>query len=75
MKRLELEIAWGALFSLGFFLVAIDVIANTLVSVGGVPALGVIGGALILLVFSSILNWLFKEAWNERNRNGKQDDT
>lgn len=66
MKRLR--IAWGTLFSLGLFLIAIDVIANTLVRVSGVPALGVLGGALMLLVFTSILNWIFKIAWAERNR-------
>lgn len=70
----RLRAAWIWLFGVGTFLLAIDIAAEVLIRVNGVPALGVIGGALILLVFSSILNWIFKEAWNERNRNSKQDD-
>ena len=70
----RLRAAWIWLFGVGMFLLAIDIAAEVLISVSGVPALGVIGGALILLVFSSILNWLFQEARNERNRNGKPDD-
>ena len=63
----KLRAAWGALFVLGSFLIALDVLANTLVSVSGLPAFGVIGGALVLLVCSSTLNWLFKTAWDERS--------
>ena len=63
----KLRAAWGALFVLGSFLIALDVLANTLVSVSGLPAFGVIGGALVLLVCTSILNWIFKTAWNERS--------
>ena len=63
----KLQAAWGALFFLGSFLIALDVLANTLISVSGLPALGVIGGALVLLVCTSILNWLFKMAWDERS--------
>ena len=62
----NLEIAWRTLFALGSFQTAVSVHANALVSVNGLPALGVIGAALLLLVFTSILNWIFKTAWNER---------
>ena len=62
----NLEVAWGTLFAPASFLIAIAVHANDLVSVNGLPALGVIGAALLLLVFTSILNWIFKTAWNER---------
>ena len=66
--------AWIWLFGVGMFLLAIDIAAEVLISVRGVPALGVVGGALILLVFSSTLNWLFQEARDERNRNNQEDD-
>ena len=72
MKRLR--VAWGTLFSLGLFLIAIDVIADTLVRVSGAPALGVLGGALILLVCTSILNWIFKIAWAEFSRSDSPEN-
>ena len=64
MKRLRA--AWGTLLVLGVLLIAIDALANTLVSINGLPALGLIGGALIPVVCTSILNWCFKRAWDER---------
>ena len=59
---------WLVFFSAGAALVALDMASHVLISIKGVPAVGVLGGALILLVFSSMLNWLFKEAWEERTR-------
>ena len=59
---------WLVFFSAGAALVALDMAAHVLISIKGVPAVGVLGGALMLLVFSSTLNWLFKEAWEERTR-------
>ena len=68
----SLQIAWAGLFGLGVILVAIDAVSKTLIAVKGVPALSIIGAALILLVTTSILNWLFKIAWDERSKsNGK----
>ena len=57
---------WLVFFSAGAALVALDMASHVLISIKGVPAVGVLGGALMLLVFSSTLNWLFKEAWEER---------
>ncbi len=65
---IRLYAAWVWLSISGFILLALDLISHVLVSVKGVPALGVIGAALILLVLTSILNWLLKEAWEERGR-------
>ena len=59
---------WLVFFSAGVALVALDMASHVLISIKGVPAVGVLGGALMLLVFSSTLNWLFKEAWEERTR-------
>jgi hypothetical protein len=64
----NLQAAWATLFGLGVILVAIDTVSDSLLSIKGVPALGVIGAALILLVLTSMLNWMFKGAWNERTR-------
>ena len=62
----KLHTAWVGLFTIGVFLIGADSMANALVDVRGVPALGVIGGAMILLVVASVLNWIFKEAWQDR---------
>ena len=35
---------------------------------GGVPIPGVFGGAFILLVTTSWLNWKFRVAWEERSK-------
>lgn len=68
----SLKIAWAGLFGIGVILVAIDAVSKTLIAIKGVPALGIIGAALILLATTSILNWLFKIAWDERSKsNGK----
>ena len=58
---------WIVLFFFGVVLVSLDYAAETVFEIGGVPALGVIGAVLILLVISSILNWIFKQAWAARN--------
>ena len=58
---------WLVFFFIGAALIGIDAISDTLFRINGFPALGVIGGALILLVLTSILNWIFKVAWKERN--------
>ena len=58
---------WLVFFFIGAALIGIDAISDTLFTINGFPALGVIGGALILLVLTSILNWIFKVAWKERN--------
>ncbi len=61
-----LRFTWFVLFIVGAVMIALDYAAQTLIEVGGIPAFGVIGAALILLVVSSMLNWLFKTAWEER---------
>ena len=70
----KLRAAWRTLFAPGSFQIAVSVHANALVSVNGLPALGVIGAALPLLVFTSILNWIFKAAWNERIKPGSPEN-
>ena len=62
----NLYAAWGIVFLIGMGLLAIDVVFLPLFEVRGVPAFSLVGAALLLLVFTSILNWIFKAAWNER---------
>ena len=62
----NLYAAWGIVFLIGMGLLAIDVVFLPLFEVRGVPAFSLVGAALLLLVFTSILNWIFKTAWNER---------
>ena len=63
----NLYIAWVLTYLLGITLIAFDVIFLPLIEVRGIPAFSAIGAALVLLVFSSILNWIFKAAWAERS--------
>ena len=62
----NLYAAWGIVFLIGMGLLAIDVVFLPLFEVRGVPAFSLVGAALLLLVSTSILNWIFKTAWNER---------
>jgi hypothetical protein len=62
----SLTIHWLALLSIGLSFIAVDVAYRPLIDVNGVPAVGVIGAALIVLVVTSRLNWVFKEAWTAR---------
>ena len=63
----NLFVAWGMTYLVGIVFLAIDVVFLPFFELRGVPALSVIGGALILLGSSSILNWMFKIAWSERS--------
>ena len=66
----NLFIAWSTTFLVGSVFLAMDVVFLPFFELRGVPALSVIGGALILLGSSSILNWIFKIAWAERSARG-----
>ena len=66
-KRLKLQGVWATPVFSGVVLVFYDAFVQPLVEIKGVPALGVIGAALMLLAVTAILNWMFKEAWDERN--------
>lgn len=70
----NLFLAWGTTYLVGTVFLAIDVVFLPFFEFRGVPALSVIGGALILLGSSSILNWIFKIAWAERRGRGVMQD-
>ena len=69
----NLLIVWLLLLFGGLWLMFIDMLYQTVLEINGVPALSTLGGALFLLVLSSMLNWLFKEAWEERAHRNSPD--
>jgi len=70
----KLYAAWGIIFLIGMGLLAIDVVFLPLFEVRGLPAFSVVGGAFLLLVSTSILNRIFKAAWNERINPGSPEN-
>lgn len=64
-----LKRVWVGLFCLGWLLILFDYISEV-TTIGGVPALTAIGAALVIMVITSLLNWLVKVAWAERSRTG-----
>ena len=64
---------WVGLFCLGWLLILFDHISEV-TTIGGVPALTAIGAALVVMVITSLLNWLVKVAWAERSRAGSDSD-
>lgn len=65
MRRLLF--AWAALIFTGAWLWLFDIVFQVVLEIRGVPALSALGAALTLLAVASILNWLFKTAWEERS--------
>ncbi len=63
----NLQIAWLSLLLIGIGLIYVDVLYRALLEIQGVAVLAALGGALILMALTSMLNWLFKEAWEERS--------
>ena len=73
----NLRFAWFALLLTGVASVYIDILFRVLLEIQGVPALTALGIALVLLALTSMLNWTFKVAWEERSRakpEGQNDD-
>ena len=73
----NLRFAWFALLLTGVASVYIDLLFRVLLEIQGVPALTALGIALVLLALTSMLNWTFKVAWEERSRAkpaGQNDD-
>ena len=64
----NLKIAWAALYFVGLAMIIVDLAFLINNSVDGIPIVGAIGAAFILLSITSMLNWLFQEAWEERSR-------
>ena len=69
----NLQFAWLSLLVIGVGLVYVDVLYRVLLEIQGIPALAALGAALILLALSSMLNWVFKEAWEEHSRSAQQN--
>ena len=64
----NLRFAWFVLLFTGGWLWFADLMLQPVLEIRGIPALSALGAALFLLALASILNWLFKVAWDERNR-------
>ena len=60
--------AWLFLLFGGWWLLFIDMVYQIVLEINGVPALSTLGMAFFLLALTSILNWLFKVAWEERKK-------
>ena len=69
----NLQIAWLSLLAVGVGLVYVDVLFRVLLDIQGIPALTAMGAALILLALTSMLNWVFKESWEEHSRFAQQN--
>ncbi len=63
-----LKIAWGLLLLGGLLLIGLGYVFQAVFPVGDVPGLVAVGTALILLSIASMLNWVFKEAWETRHK-------
>ncbi len=68
MTMRTLKIVWGILFQAGLLLIALGYVFESVFPIGEVPGLVAVGTALILLAIASMLNWVFKEAWEQRGR-------
>lgn len=69
----NLLIAWLFLLFGGLWLLFVDMLYQALLTINGVPVLSTVGVALFLLALTSMLNWLFKEAWEERIRHNSSN--
>ena len=52
----------------GSVLVFMDLLSQALNRINGIPAVGVLGGALMLLALTFMMGWLSKEAWEQHNK-------
>ena len=62
----NLRIVWGILVMSGLMLIALGYVFETALHIGEVPGLAAVGAALLLLAITSMLNWVFKAAWEQR---------
>ena len=73
----SLRIAWGAMYFAGMVMIIVDLAFRSTYDVGGIPIASSLGAALVLVSVTSMLNWMFKEAWEEHSRAkpaGQNDD-
>ncbi len=64
----RLRSAWAVLIVTGAWLWLFDIVFRIVLEIRGIPALSALGAALALLALASMLNWLFKVAWEDRSR-------
>ena len=61
-----LRIAWLSLLFAGGVAIYVDLAHRPLIGMTDVPLLATLGAALITIAVTSMLNWAFKTAWDER---------
>ena len=66
----QLRLAWGFLMFAGGIAIYIDLAHQPLACLTTVPVVATFGAALITIAVTSILNWMFKTAWDERRHPG-----
>lgn len=64
----SLRIAWATLYFAGMMMIVFDLGLRSIYDVNSVPVISALGAAFVLLSITSMLNWTFKEAWEDRNR-------
>lgn len=64
----RLRLAWTALIFTAAWLWLADIVFQVVLEIQGIPALSALGVALFLLALASMLNWIFKVAWEERSK-------
>ena len=71
----RLRLAWAILVVTGAWLWLFDIVFQVVLEVRGIPALSALGAALFLLALASVLNWMSKEAWEERSHANTRDQS
>lgn len=76
----QLRAAWGLLVFAGGLAIYIDLAHQPLVGLTPIPLAATFGAALITIAVTSILNWMFQTALDERSRsdavgNGREGET
>ena len=61
-----LKVVWGILLLAGLQFITLGYVFENVLTIGKVPGFVALGAALILLAVTSMLNWVFKEAWETR---------
>ncbi len=64
----RLRSAWAVLIVTGAWFWLFDIVFRVVLEIRGIPALSALGAALALLALASMLNWLFKVAWEDHSR-------
>ena len=68
----RLRLAWSLLIFAGGLAIYLDLAHRPLAGLTTVPLVATLGAALLTIAITSILSWIFKTAWDERNRSSAE---